>query len=134
MRLAQLRERFITGIMQALDYTFLNGHPTQRLPNNINLSFAGVDGEALIMGMTEVACSSGSACTSTTLEPSYVLKAMGLDDALVHASIRFGLGRWTTEAEVDETVKIVASRVTRLRGMSPQYEVMVQGMAPKAGR
>jgi cysteine desulfurase len=133
-RLAQLRERFITGIMQALDYTFLNGHPTQRLPNNINLSFAGVDGEALIMGMTEVACSSGSACTSTTLEPSYVLKAMGLDDALVHASIRFGLGRWTTETAVDETVKIVASRVTRLREMSPQYEMMVQGMAPKAGR
>jgi cysteine desulfurase len=105
--------------MQGLAYTYLNGHPTQRLPNNINLSFAGVDGEALVMGMTEVACSSGSACTSTTLEPSYVLKAMGLDEALVHASIRFGLGRWTTPDDVDSTIQTVVSRVKRLREMSP---------------
>jgi cysteine desulfurase len=132
-RLTRLRERFVAGIMRGLDYTYLNGHPRQRLPNNINLSFAGVDGEALIMGLTEVACSSGSACTSTTLEPSYVLKAMGLDDALVHASIRFGLGRWTEE-EVDYTVQAVVSRVKRLRAMSPQYEMMVRGGAPKTGR
>jgi cysteine desulfurase len=133
-RLARLRERFMAGIVRDLDHVYLNGHPTQRLPNNINLSFAGVDGEALIMGMTEVACSSGSACTSTTLEPSYVLKAMGLDDALVHASIRFGLGRWTTEAEVDATVRSVGSRVKRLREMSPQYEVMVRDGGPRSGR
>jgi cysteine desulfurase len=120
--------------MQGLDYTYLNGHPTQRLPNNINLSFAGVDAEALIMGMTEVACSSGSACTSTTLEPSYVLRAMGLDDALVHASIRFGLGRGTTQDEVDYTVQILVSRVKRLRELSPQYEMMVRGIAPRSGR
>jgi cysteine desulfurase len=120
--------------MHGLDYTYLNGHPTQRLPNNINLSFAGVDGEALIMGMTEVACSSGSACTSTTLEPSYVLKAMGLDEALVHASIRFGLGRWTTEEEVDFAVQTVVSRVKRLREMSPQYEMLGRGIASKSGR
>lgn len=133
-RLTRLRQRFVAGVTQALDHCYLNGHPIQRLPNNINLSFAGVDGEALIMGMTEVACSSGSACTSTTLEPSYVLKAMGLDDALVHASIRFGLGRWTTEAEVDAAVQIVASRVKRLREMSPQYELMVRQASPKASR
>jgi cysteine desulfurase len=133
-RLTRLRERFVAGIIQGLDHTYLNGHPTQRLPNNINLSFAGVDGEALIMGMTEVACSSGAACTSTTLEPSYVLKAMGLDDALVHASIRFGLGRWTTKEEVDDTVQIVGSRVKRLREMSPQYEMMLRGVVPKSGQ
>jgi cysteine desulfurase len=133
-RLTRLRERFIAGVMQELDHTYLNGHPTQRLPNNINLSFAGVDGEALIMGMTEVACSSGAACTSTTLEPSYVLKAMGLDDALVHASIRFGLGRWTTAEEVDDTVQIVGGRVKRLREMSPRYEMMLRGVVPKSGR
>jgi cysteine desulfurase len=133
-RLTRLRDHFIASIMQGLDYTYLNGHPTQRLPHDINLSFAGVDGEALIMGMTEVACSSGAACTSTTLEPSYVLKAMGLGDALVHASIRFGLGRWTTAEEVDETVQIVGSRVKRLREMSPQYEMMLRGGSPKSGR
>jgi cysteine desulfurase len=133
-RLTRLRERFIGGIMHGLDYTYFNGHPTQRLPSNINLSFAGVDGEALIMGMTEVACSSGSACTSTTLEPSYVLKAMGLDDPLVHASIRFGLGRWTTEEEVDFAVQTVVSRVKRLREMSPQYEMLVRGVASRSGR
>jgi cysteine desulfurase len=133
-RLTRLRQRFVDGVMQALEHCYLNGHPSQRLPGNINLSFAGVDGEALIMGMTEVACSSGSACTSTTLEPSYVLKAMGLDDTLIHASIRFGLGRWTTEAEVDAAVQSVASRVRRLRVMSPQYELMVRQASPKAGR
>jgi len=129
-RLTRLRQRFIDGIFQRLDHVHLNGHPTQRLPQNINLSFAYVDGEALIMGMKEVACSAGSACTSTTLEPSYVLKAMGLPDALVHASIRFGLGRWTTEEEVDYAVHIVASRVTRLREMSPQYELVRRGRDP----
>jgi cysteine desulfurase len=132
--LARLQERFVAGIMQGLDHAYLNGHPTQRLPNNINLSFAGVDGEALIMGMTEVACASGSACTSTTLEPSYVLKAMGVDDALVHASIRFGLGRWTTADEVDFTVQTVVKRVKRLREMSPQYAIMGRRIASKSDR
>ena len=133
-RLTLLRERFISGIMQGLNYTYLNGHPTQRLPNNLNLSFAGVDGEALIMGMTEVACSSGSACTSTTLEPSYVLKAMGLDETLVHASIRFGLGRGTTQDEVDYTVRTVVNRVQRLREMSPQYEMMARASDSRPDR
>jgi cysteine desulfurase len=133
-RLTRLRERFVIGIMQGLDHTYLNGHPTQRLPNNVNLSFTGIDGEALIMGMTEVACSSGSACTSTTLEPSYVLKAMGLDDALVHASIRFGLGRWTTQDDVDSTVQTVVNRVKRLREMSPDYAMLARGIASRPGR
>jgi cysteine desulfurase len=133
-RLTQLRERFVAGVMQGLAYTYLNGHPTQRLPNNLNFSFAGVDAEALVMGMTEVACSSGSACTSTTLEPSYVLKAMGLDEALVHASIRFGLGRWTTQDDVDSTVQILVSRVQRLREMSPQYEMLARGSTSRSGR
>jgi cysteine desulfurase len=133
-RLARLRQRFVAGVMQGLAHTSLNGHPTQRLPNNLNFSFAGVDAEALIMGMTEVACSSGSACTSTTLEPSYVLRAMGLDEALVHASVRFGLGRWTTEGEVDFTVQTVVRRVTRLRELSPQYEMLARGNTSRPGR
>jgi cysteine desulfurase len=133
-RLTRLRERFVAAIMEGLDHTHLNGHPTQRLPANVNLSFAGADSEALIMGMTEVACSSGSACTSTTLEPSYVLKAMGLDDGLVHASIRFGLGRWTTQDDVNATVQTVISRVRRLREMSPQYEMLARGISSRSGR
>jgi cysteine desulfurase len=133
-RLTQLRERFIAGIRAGLDHTSLNGHPTLRLPHNVNLSFAGIEAEALIMGLTEVACSSGSACTSTTLEPSYVLKAMGLDEALMHASIRFGLGRWSTQEEVDFAVQTVVHRVQRLRALSPQYELLARGNPSRPGR
>jgi len=120
-RLARLRSRFLERLTQDLDDVHLNGHPTQCLPNHLNLSFEFVEGEALIMGLREIACSSGSACTSSTLEPSYVLKAMGLREDLVHASIRFSLGRWTTDADVDEAVRQVVERVKRLRAMSPQY-------------
>ncbi|MGH8058106.1 MAG: IscS subfamily cysteine desulfurase [Candidatus Entotheonellia bacterium] len=120
-RLARLRSRFLERLTQGLDDVHLNGHPTQCLPNHLNLSFEFVEGEALIMGLKEVACSSGSACTSSTLEPSYVLKAMGLREDLVHASIRFSLGRWSTEADVDEAVRQIVERVKRLRAMSPQY-------------
>jgi cysteine desulfurase len=133
-RLTQLRQRFMARITEALGDVHVNGHPTQCLPGHINLSFAYIDGEALIMGMNEVACSSGSACTSSTLEPSYVLKAMGLADELVHASIRFGLGRWTTEDEVDYTVQTVVSRVRRLREMSPQYGLRSRGLDPSPSR
>lgn len=121
-RLTGLRARFVERITREVDYIHLNGHPTLRLPNNINLSFAFVEAEALIMGLKDIACSSGAACTSSTLEPSYVLKAMGLEEALVHASVRFGLGRGSTEEEVDYTVQSVADRVKRLRAMSPQYQ------------
>jgi cysteine desulfurase len=133
-RLTRLRERFIGQLTAALDEVYVNGHPRQHLPGHINLSFAYVDGEALLMGMDEVACSSGSACTSSTLEPSYVLKAMGLADDLVHASIRFGLGRGTTEDEVDDVVQTVVDRVQRLRQMSPQYAMRLRGGAPRPSR
>jgi cysteine desulfurase len=122
-RLARLRARFLDRITSTLDSVQLNGHPIQCLPNHLNLSFEFVEGEALIMGLKEIACSSGSACTSTTLEPSYVLKAMGLREELVHASIRFSLGRWTDEADVDAAVQAVGDRVRRLRELSPQYAV-----------
>ena len=100
-RLTQLRSKLQAGIFERLDDVFLNGHPTERLPGNLNLSFAYVEGESLLMGINDVAVSSGSACTSASLEPSYVLKALGAGDDLAHSSIRFGLGRWTTEEEID---------------------------------
>jgi cysteine desulfurase len=121
--LVGLRERLRQGIMDRLSDTFVNGHPTERLPGNINLSFAYVDGEALLMSMKNVAVSSGSACTSASVEPSYVLKALGVPDDLAHSSIRFGLGRFNTQEEVDFAVEEVVNAVSRLRDMSPAYEL-----------
>ena len=117
-RIATLRERLYSGICARIDAVKLNGHPTGRLPGNLNLSFAGVDGEALMMGMREVAVSSGAACTSARAEPSHVLLAIGLDEALARASLRFGLGRFTTAEEVDFAAGYVAEVVARLRRMS----------------
>ncbi len=117
-RLLVLRDRLHRRITAALDGVRLNGHPTGRLPGNLNLSFDGVDGEALMMAMTRVAVSSGSACTSANPEPSYVLRAIGLDEASALASLRFGLGRATTEAEVDEAADLVIAAVARLRASS----------------
>jgi cysteine desulfurase len=122
-RLTGLRERLRTGIMSQLGDVFLNGHPTERLPGNLNMSFAHVRGEALLMGLRNSAVSSGSACTSAQPEPSYVLKALGLDDELAHASIRFGLGRFNTEEEVDYAIAEVVSTVRRLRSLNPLYEM-----------
>src|SRR5947209_5889508 len=122
-RLTQLRERLRQGILSQLDEVTLNGHPTERLPGNLNLSFAHVHGEALMMGLRNVAISSGSACTSASLEPSYVLKALGVSDELAHSSIRFGLGRFNTEEEVDYVIDEVARTVRRLREISPMYEM-----------
>jgi cysteine desulfurase len=99
-----------------------------RLPRNLNISFAYVEGESLLMGINDVAVSSGSACTSASLEPSYVLKALGAGDDLAHSSIRFGLGRWTTEAEVDYVADKLINVVTRLREMSPLYELAKEGV------
>jgi cysteine desulfurase len=127
-RLTRLRERLRQGIQDQLPETFLNGHPTQRLPGNLNLSFAYVEGEAMMMGIKDVAVSSGSACTSASLEPSYVLKALGVGDDLAHSSIRFGLGRFNTEEEVDYVVADVVRAVRRLREMSPLYEMAQQGI------
>jgi cysteine desulfurase len=123
-----LRERLREGIMSKLPETYLNGHPTERLPGNANISFAYVEGEGLMMGIKEVAVSSGSACTSASLEPSYVLRALGVGDELAHSSIRFGLGRFNTEADVDFVIELVVREVTRLREMSPLYEMVQQGI------
>jgi cysteine desulfurase len=125
-RLRTLRERLRAGIISRLDQVYVNGHPTERLPGNLNLSFAFVEGEALMMGIKNVAVSSGSACTSANLEPSYVLKALGVSDELARSSIRFGLGRFNTPEEVDYVVEEVAKAVTHLRGMSPLYEMAQQ--------
>jgi cysteine desulfurase len=127
-RLLSLRERLRTGIMSRLEEVYLNGHPTERLPGNLNLSFAYVEGEAMMMGIKQVAVSSGSACTSASLEPSYVLKALGVGDELAHSSIRFGLGRFNTQDEVDFVVEDVTKAVTHLREMSPLYEMAKEGI------
>ncbi|MGH7823492.1 MAG: aminotransferase class V-fold PLP-dependent enzyme, partial [Candidatus Binatia bacterium] len=124
VRLGALRERLHAGIVGALDGVALNGHPTERLPGNLNLSFSHVEGESLLLALNDdVALSSGSACTSATLEPSHVLKALGLSPDLAHSSIRFGLGRTNTEAEVDRVVDRVVAEVRRLRRLSPLYGV-----------
>ena len=127
-RLTALRDRLHEGIVSQLSEVELNGHPDHRLPNTLNLSFAYVEGEALMMGMADVAVSSGSACTSASLEPSYVLKALGVGDELAHSSLRFGLGRFTTEEEVDYTIDKVVEAVTHLRTMSPLYEMAQEGI------
>ncbi len=126
-RLVNLRERLYKNLRDKLDYVFLNGHPTRRLPGNLNLSFAYVEGESLIMGISDIAVSSGSACTSASLEPSYVLRALGVGDELAHSSIRFGLGRFTSVEEIDYTAEKVIATVSRLREMSPLYEMVCEG-------
>ena len=127
-RVNQLRERLFTGLKAELDELFLNGDPERRLPGNLNVSFAYVEGEAMMMAIKDVAVSSGSACTSASLEPSYVLRALGVGDDLAHSSIRFGLGRFSTEAEVDYVVKLVVEKVKKLRDMSPLYEMAKAGI------
>ncbi|HOD81380.1 MAG: Cysteine desulfurase [Planctomycetes bacterium ADurb.Bin126] len=127
-RLAALRDRLHKGIADRLDHVQLNGHPIERTPNTVNLSFAYVEGEALMMKMKDVAVSSGSACTSASLEPSYVLRAIGVGDDLAHSSIRFGVGRPTTEAEIDHAVERVVTAVQELRQLSPLYELAQEGV------
>ena len=129
-RLTRLRDRLHNGITGRLDHVRLNGHPTERLPNTLNLSFAFVEGEALMMKMKNVAVSSGSACTSASLEPSYVLRALGVPEDLAHSSIRFGLGRFTTEEEIDYAIDSVARAVAELRALSPLYEMAQEGIDP----
>jgi cysteine desulfurase len=127
-----LRERLRKGIMDQLPETYLNGHPTERLPGNANISFAYVEGEGMMMGIKDVAVSSGSACTSASLEPSYVLRSLGVGDELAHSSIRFGIGRFNTQEEVDFVVDLVVREVKRLREMSPLYEMAQQGIDLKS--
>jgi cysteine desulfurase len=127
-RLGALRERLNKRLHEGLDEIYINGSMEHRLPHNLNISFAYVEGESLLMGINDVAVSSGSACTSASLEPSYVLKALGAGDDLAHSSIRFGLGRWSTEEEVDYVADKLIQVVTRLREMSPLYELAKEGV------
>ena len=139
----RLRERLEEKLHAGLDELYLNGHPVHRVPGNLNVSFAYVEGESLLMGlngstiavghtMASIAVSSGSACTSATLEPSYVLKALGVGDDLAHTSIRFGLGRFNTEEEVDYVAERVIHEVRRLRELSPLYEMVKEGIDLKS--
>ncbi len=128
IRLKMLRERFLNLIFSNLKEVYLNGHPTQGIPGNINLSFAHVEGEGLMMGIKNLAVSSGSACTSASLEPSYVLRALGVGDELAHSSLRIGFGRMTTLEEVDSAAAQIIAAVTRLRHMSPLWEMAQEGI------
>jgi len=132
VRLSELRNRLQAGIFERLDEVYVNGHPTERLPGNLNVSFAYVEGESLLMGISDIAVSSGSACTSATLEPSYVIRALGINEELAHSSIRFGIGRFNTADEVDFVSDRVSKEVKRLREMSPLYEMAKDGIDLKS--
>ena len=127
-RLRELRDYLNERLHRQLDEIYVNGSMEHRLPHSLNISFAYVEGESLLMGINDVAVSSGSACTSASLEPSYVLKALGAGDELAHSSIRFGLGRWTTKEEVEYVADKLTSVVSRLRDMSPLYELAKEGV------
>jgi cysteine desulfurase len=127
-KLSKLRDRLKDSIMSRLDEVYINGSLEHRLPHNINISFAYVEGESLLMGINDIAVSSGSACTSATLEPSYVLKALGVGEDLAHTSIRFGIGRFNTQEEVDYVADRVVDTVKRLRELSPLYEMAKEGV------
>ncbi len=129
-RLRKLRDRLQDGILAELDEVYLNGHETKRLPHNLNLSFACVEAESLLMGVGDVALSTGSACTSAAVEPSHVLKALGISEELIQSSIRFGLGRFNTEEEVDYVKDRVVEAVNRLRELSPLYHGSGSGKQP----
>ena len=131
-RLAKLRDRLWEGISEQLDEIYRNGDPAHCLPNTLNVSFAYVEGESLMMGFSNIAVSSGSACTSASLEPSYVLKSLGVGEDLAHSSIRFSLGRFNTAAQIEETLDEVCSTVQRLRSMSPLYEMAKEGVDIKS--
>jgi len=128
VRVHALREKLRLGLLAELDLISLNGSLEHRLPGNLNVSFAYVEGEALMMAIKDVAVSSGSACTSASLEPSYVLRAMGISEDLAHSSIRFGLGRFTTQEEVEFVTRLVVDKVKKLRDMSPLYEMVKEGV------
>jgi cysteine desulfurase len=126
-RIRMLRDRLWAGLSQ-IEQVYLNGDFERRVPHNLNVSFNFVEGESLIMAIKDVAVSSGSACTSASLEPSYVLRALGRSDELAHSSIRFTVGRFTTQEEIDYTVSLVTRQVARLREMSPLWEMYKDGV------
>ena len=131
-RIKALTDRILKGIQTKLPEVYLNGDDVQRAPGNLNLSFAHVEGEGLMMGIKELSVSSGSACTSASLEPSYVLRAIGVEEGLAHTSIRFGIGRFTTVAEVDRAIEKIIHAVQRLREMSPLWEMAQEGIDIKS--
>jgi len=126
-RLRLLRNRLWDGL-QGLEQIFLNGHPTQNVANYLNVSFNFVEGESLMMALKDVAVSSGSACTSATLEPSYVLRALGLSDELAHSSIRFSFGTYTTEEDIDHVLTVTKAAVEKLRELSPLWDMYKDGV------
>ncbi|MBY0502223.1 MAG: IscS subfamily cysteine desulfurase [Alphaproteobacteria bacterium] len=132
IRLKALRDRFYHIIATSLEDVYINGDSEKRIPGNLNLSFAYVEGEGLMMGVKDLAVSSGSACTSASLEPSYVLRALGIDEDMAHTSIRFGFGRFTTEEEIDLAAEKIIKEVNRLRDMSPLWEMSRQGIDIKS--
>ena len=127
-RIEALSDRLLKGLL-ALDHTQQNGDPERFYPGCVNVSFAYVEGESLLMALKDIALSSGSACTSASLEPSYVLRALGSSDESAHSSIRFGIGRFTTESEIDYVLKAVTERVSFLRELSPLWELVQEGVA-----
>jgi cysteine desulfurase len=131
-RILGMRERLRKGIQARISDTFVNGSMTHRLPGNLNISFAYVEGEAMLMALKDVAVSSGSACTSSSLEPSYVLRALGVEEEMAHTSIRFGIGRFNTDEEIDYVIDLVARKVDKLREMSPLYEMVKDGIDLKS--
>ena len=131
-RVRKLQDRMLKGIREKLDMVVVNGSEERRYPGNLNLSFGYVEGESLLMGLKEVAVSSGSACTSASLEPSYVLRALGVDEDMAHTSIRFGIGRFTTEEEIDRAVQLTVQQVKKLRELSPLYEMVKEGIDIKS--
>jgi cysteine desulfurase len=126
-RIRVLRDRLLSGIQQ-MEEVYVNGDLERRVPHNLNISFNYVEGESLIMAIKDIAVSSGSACTSASLEPSYVLRALGRSDELAHSSIRFSIGRFTTEEQVDHAVKLIQNKVGKLRDMSPLWEMVKDGV------
>ena len=126
--ITRLSDRLHRGISEELEEVILNGDEQSRYEGNLNLSIAFVEGESLIMGLKNVCVSSGSACTSASLEPSYVLRGIGVSEDLAHTSIRFGIGRFTTEEEIDFTIKETVFHVARLRDMSPLYDLWKDGV------
>lgn len=126
-RIRRLRDRLLAGLKD-IEEVYVNGDLKQRVPHNLNISFNYVEGESLIMAVKDIAVSSGSACTSASLEPSYVLRALGRSDELAHSSIRFSIGRYTTEEEIDYTIKLMKSKITKLRELSPLWEMYKEGV------
>jgi cysteine desulfurase len=127
-----LSKKLYDKLMANIKDIYLNGDITARYPGNLNISFAYVEGESLIMAVKELAVSSGSACTSASLEPSYVLRALGVDEELAHTSLRIGIGRFTTEEEIDYAADIIISAVERLRNLSPLWEMVQEGIDLKS--